>query len=152
MGQDVPCMAQDEDIGARVRAARSYADLSQQGLADAIGVERRIVGYIEGNETRHELTVPEARRIAEACGVPVDFLLHGWGANGSSGALAERVAALETRVSSADEDREDLAARLDELDVALETRLEKFAEQVLMRRRTQRRRADPPVPADPPTP
>lgn len=86
-------MAHSDDIGARVRAARSYADLSQQGLADAIGVERRIIGYIEGNETRHVLTVPEAQRIAKACGVPFSFLVDGWTLD-----LAERVAGLDGRL------------------------------------------------------
>jgi len=125
----------EDDLGARVRAARSYRNLSQQELADEIGVERRIVGYIEANETRHELTVPEAQRIAKICRVPLGFLLHGWAAPAE---LVDRVEALEAEVRSGSEDREDLAKRLDELDGALERRLETFAAQVLQQERSRR--------------
>lgn len=122
-------MAQDDDdLGARVRAARGYANLSQQGLADAIGVERRIVGYIEGNEPRHELTVPEARRIADACRIPARFLLNGWAAPPE---LEERVAALDAEVRRAAADRELLAAQIEALDARLETRFAELASQAL---------------------
>jgi transcriptional regulator with XRE-family HTH domain len=142
-------MGPDDDIGARVRAARSYADLSQGALADAIGVERRIVGYIEANETRHELTVPEAQRIARACRIPLSFLLHGWAAPAE---LLERVDALEAEVRSASEDREDLAARLVELDASLERRIEKYVTQVLPPRRSRRPPKDHPKEGGQPAP
>lgn len=119
--QNVPAMAQrDEDLGARVRAARSYAGLSQSGLADAIGVERRIVTYIEANDSRHPLSVREARRIAGATGVPVGFLLNGW--DGTAG-LAERIDALEDDVRQSQVERAALKQALAAIGTLLRDRL-----------------------------
>lgn len=113
-------MARNDDLGARVRAARSYADLSQQGLADAIGVERRIVGYIEANEERHELTVPEAQAIARATHVPVGFLVHGWDEPPD---LIERVDALEAEAKQTRTERDALRRTLRAIGTLLRDRL-----------------------------
>lgn len=128
MPQYVPPMAQPGDIGARVRAARSYANLSQQQLADAIDVERRIIGYIEGNEPRHELTVPEAHKIAAACRVPASFLLDGWTATDG---IEQRINALENAFSVTRQDRDEIARQLGELSAELETARAMSAKQVL---------------------
>lgn len=142
--------ATDDNLGARIRAARGYAKIDQGTLATRIGLGREVIIAMEMD--KREPTVREMKRIARETGVPADFLLHGWGSISSNGDLADRVAALEARISSADEDREDLAARIDELSDALERRLETFAAQVLQRRRTKRRQEDPPAQVDPPAP
>lgn len=127
-----------DDLGARVRAARSYADLSQQALADAIGVERRIIGYIEGNEDRHELTVLEAQKIATVTGVPISFLLHGWDGQG----LNERVGRLEDAVRLAEQDRNRLAEEIDHIYATIESRFADVASQRLAQGRAPRTAAD----------
>ena len=101
--------ATDDHLGARIRAARGYAKLDQATLAKQIGLGREVVIAMEKDE--REPTVPEVRRISNATGAPLDFLLNGW-----DGSLTDRLAALEARVSSAEEDREDLAARVDEIE------------------------------------
>lgn len=56
------------DIGRRIRDARLWANLTQEGLAEAIGVERRTVVRIELGITSPP--VDRLLRIARALGVP----------------------------------------------------------------------------------
>lgn len=132
--------ATDDNMGARIRAARAFAGItSHEKLGKQIGLGRDAVLAMEKNQRMP--TVAEVRTIANATGVPIGFLINGWSA---SGRLSQRVEALEAEVKSGSEDREDLAKRIDELDASLEKRLAEFAAQVLQRRRSQRRREDPP--------
>lgn len=64
---------------ARIRAARAYADITQLQLADALGVDEQTIKRREspnGNEPKKG----ERIAIATICGVPPEFLEHGWGA------------------------------------------------------------------------
>jgi transcriptional regulator with XRE-family HTH domain len=146
----------DKDLGARVRAARGYAGLSQQALGDATGLERKIVVAIEGNDPRHPLAVEEAQRIAAVCNVPASFLLSGWAAPRS---LVARVAALEAAVERGRADRDLQAAEVEALSDRLEKRFADLAGQAPQKDSAQdradnrRRRADQPVPGgDPESP
>lgn len=65
-----------ENYGARVRAAQAYAGLDRAAFSKAIGIGERTVDRITTGE--RELTLPEARRIADVCDVPIAFLVHGW--------------------------------------------------------------------------
>jgi transcriptional regulator with XRE-family HTH domain len=107
----------DRTLGARVRAARSYAGLSQKDLADKLGLERRIVLAIESNDPRHELTVPEAQRVARECGVPLSFIVGGWAAPAE---LVDQVAALEDQLSQMQSERAADRRLLEELTVSIE--------------------------------
>ncbi|MDA0564069.1 XRE family transcriptional regulator [Streptomonospora sp. S1-112] len=61
-------------IGERVRASRAAAGLSQQALADTVGLERSMVSKLESGDRR--IDAVELTRIARALGVPVSHLLN----------------------------------------------------------------------------
>lgn len=69
----------DEDYGARVRAAQAYAGLDNEAFATALGFSSRTLDRLFGGT--HPLTVPEARKIADVCKVPIGFLVEGWTVN-----------------------------------------------------------------------
>ena len=62
--------------GARVRAARCYKGLELDDMAEALGMSVRTLQRIEADQ--RPLTIPEARKIVEATGVPLAFLLDGF--------------------------------------------------------------------------
>jgi transcriptional regulator with XRE-family HTH domain len=101
-----------DDLGSRVRAARSYAKLSQQALGDALGLTRAIVNAIEDNDDRHPLTVSEAYRIAAVCGVPVAFIVDGWNVNRP---IQDRLTDIERRLQEVAEANGELSAHEREL-------------------------------------
>jgi transcriptional regulator with XRE-family HTH domain len=86
-----------DNLGARVRAARSYAKLSQTALGDALGYTRAVINAIEDNDVRHPLSVIEAYRIATICGVPVSFIVEGWSVNRP---IQDRLADIERRLET----------------------------------------------------
>lgn len=117
--QNVPLMAHEDDIGARVRAARCYAKLTHDGLGKKLGLERRVVAAIEENNPRHQLTIAEAKKIADVCSVPVSFLIEGWAVNRP---IQDRLSDIERSVTKlAERDGEltaherELLTRFDEL-------------------------------------
>lgn len=66
-----------DTIGQRIKAARASAKVTQQWLADRVGVSRAAVAQWEAKENP---TVPEHQRlllIAEALGIPPGYLLAG---------------------------------------------------------------------------
>ena len=69
----------EDDYGARIRAAQAYAGLDQAGLAQALAMSVRTLERIYSNE--RALTLSEARKIAEACEVPIGFIVEGWNIN-----------------------------------------------------------------------
>jgi transcriptional regulator with XRE-family HTH domain len=101
-----------DDLGARVRAARSYAKLSQQALGDALGLTRGIINAIEDNDDRHPLSVNEAYRIAAVCGVPVAFIIEGWGVNRP---IQDRLTDIERRLADVAKTSGELTAHEREL-------------------------------------
>lgn len=63
-----------EEIGRRIRQARDEADLTQQQLADRIGIETgQTISRYERGET--EVSTKRLRRIAEATGKPLSFFI-----------------------------------------------------------------------------
>lgn len=91
-----------QDAAARIRAARAYCKLSQPELAERLGVSLATVKRIEGG--KRPVSTDELIAIAEACKVPVAFMLHGFDApaagEGSSPAeIAARLAACERAIA-----------------------------------------------------
>lgn len=66
-----------DDLAARVRAARGYADLSQKELAERLGLEKQSVVRTEAGARDPKRA--EQIAIAHVCGVPVDFMTGGFG-------------------------------------------------------------------------
>jgi len=65
-----------ETTAARVRAARAFADLEQRDLAEALELSVATIRRIErGGRTA---SAPELIHIGEVCGVPREFMLHGF--------------------------------------------------------------------------
>ena len=139
----------DDDLGARVRLARMHAGLNQTKLGEVLGIERKTVAAIENNEARHELTIPEAQKIARATGVPLSFLVIGWAAPPE---LEERVSALEALRESAQRERDALIDRIDSLEDELRTQLARVVSEASTRARSQPRRRRPPGRKDQPAP
>jgi transcriptional regulator with XRE-family HTH domain len=63
---------------ARIRAARGYANLSQPGLAKALGLSTQTVKRMESGE--RPVRSMELRQIGEVCRVPREFMEGGWSA------------------------------------------------------------------------
>ena len=61
------------DIGERVRSARQRALLTQEMLADTLGVTQAAVSYWEAG--KRDMGVTDLLRIAEACRTPASSLL-----------------------------------------------------------------------------
>ena len=70
--------AVESPYAARIRAARGFAGLSQEELAERLGVERQWVKRREGD---YRGKPADRERIARACGVPAEFLENGWNAD-----------------------------------------------------------------------
>jgi transcriptional regulator with XRE-family HTH domain len=92
----------DPDLIARIRAARGFANLTQAGLAKRLGVSAGMTKRIERGE--RPLTFTDLGQIAEACGVPMDFLVNGF--------QSAQPVTLEA-----------LSARIDALEASLEERI-----------------------------
>lgn len=67
MSDDLP----QEELRRRVRAARGYADLSIDQLAEAVGIGRNTIIRIDNGE--REVKQMELRQIAAVCGLPYEF-------------------------------------------------------------------------------
>jgi len=65
------------DHAARIRAARAYADLTQEQLADELGVDVQTIKRREAG--RQEPKRGELLAIAAICRVPMAFMEHGFG-------------------------------------------------------------------------
>jgi transcriptional regulator with XRE-family HTH domain len=64
---------QRADVGRRVRNARMWANLTQEGLAERLGYERRVIVRIELGIT--DPAVSRLLRIAHALGIPPSDLV-----------------------------------------------------------------------------
>ena len=71
-----PVRVADSDAGARVKARRSEASLSQQALADLVGVSRQTIVAMETGA--YAPSVYLALRVASVLGTTVEAL---WGAD-----------------------------------------------------------------------
>lgn len=65
----------ESPYAARIRAARGFAGLSREKLAERLEVDHQWVKRREGD---YRGKAADRERIARACGVPVEFLEHGW--------------------------------------------------------------------------
>lgn len=63
-------------MGERIKNRRKAIGLSQQELADAVGISRNALSRIELSPIPN-MTVYTAMRIAKALGVTMDFLIYG---------------------------------------------------------------------------
>lgn len=90
----------DPDLIARIRAARGFANLTQAGLAKRLGVSAGMTKRIERGE--RPLTFTDLGQIAEACGVPMDFLVNGFQSAQpvTLEALSARIDALEASLDA----------------------------------------------------
>lgn len=138
----------DDKVGARIRAARAYADItSQKKLADLIGVGREVVIALEADQ--REPTVPEVRRIATATGVPMGFLLDGWTAPPG---FAERLEALEDELRQGRSERDALRQTMLAIGMLLRDRLALSATEALELGLAPADEADRPAAGGPPAP
>ncbi len=75
------------DLQHRLRAARAYANLSQQQLADRLGISIGTIKLRELGEAH--LNNQALIATAQACEVPLSFLTEGWSDEQLSESMAE---------------------------------------------------------------
>jgi transcriptional regulator with XRE-family HTH domain len=63
-------------MGERIKDCRSKIGMTQQELADAVGISRNSLSRIETSAVPN-MTVYTAMRIAHALGITMDFLVYG---------------------------------------------------------------------------
>lgn len=63
-------------MGERIKDCRSKIGMTQQELADAVGISRNSMSRIETSVVPN-MTVHTAMRIAHALGITMDFLVYG---------------------------------------------------------------------------
>lgn len=95
---------------ARIRAARGYADLKQPAVAKSLGMSVETYQRVERGDRL--LTADELLRVADATGVPFEFLVSGF-RSATATPLDQRVASLTSQV-------DDLAGYVSQLEQALE--------------------------------
>lgn len=84
-------------LGERIKQARQEAGLTQDQLADLVGVGMRQIQYYESGESD---PYRKLRQIAEATGKPIDWLLRGDEDDATpQGELEERLDRLEGMLS-----------------------------------------------------
>lgn len=94
-------------IGDRIRQARTEAGLTQDQLADLVGVGMRQIQYYESGESD---PYRKLRQIAEATGKPIDWLLRGDDATEpDEGEVVARLSAVEEQLRAL---RQELERRL----------------------------------------
>lgn len=104
------------EFARRIRAARGYADISQQELADRMGVDVQWVKRREKSAGGQNPKPGELIAIAAICEVPIDFMLDGFSERTPS-EIAERLARIEELLSPSGEALErELADAADEAD------------------------------------
>jgi transcriptional regulator with XRE-family HTH domain len=82
-------------VGSRIKQARTEAGLTQDELSDLVGVGLRQIQYYEAGESNPYRTL---RRIAEATGRNVGWLLHGDPATAADEGAVEAVASIDHRL------------------------------------------------------
>lgn len=73
----VPPTKRISRYAARYRAARAYAGLSQEELAEKLGVDAQTIKRRESG--RQEPKTAERIAVATICKVPLEFMENGWG-------------------------------------------------------------------------
>lgn len=88
------------DYGPRIRAARGWAELSQDALAEALGRNKQWVlrRELSPAHERHQASLKgDLIAISQVCGVPLEFLTEGFGGAATS-EISERLAELREEV------------------------------------------------------
>lgn len=93
-----------EAVGQRIKEARDAAGLTQQDLADLVGVVAQTISRWERAEI--EISARQLRRVAEATRQPLSFFIREVDVATQPDALLERIQRLE----------EELLAKLDEIE------------------------------------
>jgi transcriptional regulator with XRE-family HTH domain len=83
------------DLGTRIRKARTAAGMTQEALADQLGVTQTAVSYYEAG--KRDLGAAGLLRAAEALSVPAASLLPDQVPNGADGATKGRLARVEVK-------------------------------------------------------
>jgi transcriptional regulator with XRE-family HTH domain len=123
-------------LAARVRAARAFANVTQTVVADRLGVSTMTVKVMEKGS--RDFAREDLEAIADLCGVPLDFLLHGFHAVAEVSDSETRVIIEATR-QVAHEALARIDDRFDELGELLSsTTAEAIAERTVSRLRPRR--------------
>jgi transcriptional regulator with XRE-family HTH domain len=75
--------------GPRIRAARAFKGLTQAQLGDRLGLDEQTIKRRESG--KQEPKPGERVAIAAICGVPLEFIEHGWPADGDYSSEVESV-------------------------------------------------------------
>lgn len=70
-------LADADEAARRIKAARGYAELTREQLAERVSLSARQIKLIEDRQ-RHSTTRDELLEIARACNVPDEFMDLGW--------------------------------------------------------------------------
>lgn len=88
-----------DELAARMRAARGWADLSRREMGQALRVSERQVTRLESGQA--DVTAEIRQRVAEACGVPSWFMDHGFVVTEpEEPGVSERLEALERQMDT----------------------------------------------------
>lgn len=130
-----------EDYGARIRAAQAYAGLEQGPFAEALGFSTRTLDRLFKNE--RDPTIPEVKKIAEVCRVPVGFLVEGWNV----------ARPIQDRLTDIERSLEEVAKRQPTTTKAIQEAFEDYAERLgprIGKRPPRSRRSPDPRAEEPP--
>jgi transcriptional regulator with XRE-family HTH domain len=86
--------------GGRVRAARGYAGLTQDALAQALGVDPATIKRREAPRGAENYKPPkkgERIAIAQICGIPPEFMEEGFGGRASD-EISEQLAQMRAQI------------------------------------------------------
>ena len=78
-------MAYMRDVKTRIKQARKRAEMSQQVLADKLGLSRQMISFWENLERADAPSVEQVHKIGDATGESVVWLLLGLSASFSEG-------------------------------------------------------------------
>lgn len=104
-----------QDVAARIRAARAYADLSREELAKRFGgaISSRLIRRLERGETRP--SEAQLMLFASSCGLPPGFFTADFGVlDDSPGTISSQLDAVVERVQRVETDLSSLLRRFDE--------------------------------------
>jgi transcriptional regulator with XRE-family HTH domain len=96
----------DDEIGRRVKAALAYGGFKLDAAGGILGFSPRTLDRVYSGE--RDLTVPEAKKLAAATGVPINYILDGWELYVS---LEERLSEVQSELRALQEAQVEATAR-----------------------------------------